>query len=101
MNQAAAIQLDNSPDTLPWWKYGYLWLVIGGPLVVVIASFITLYLVIENPDPVYQDAPGGRGHVQAPAEENDEEKARETRAFVPAAPIRKQSAAATGGAAAN
>jgi hypothetical protein len=56
-------------DTLPWWKYGYLWMVIGGPLAVVIASFVTLYFVIKIPDPVYQDAPGGQ--VQAPAEETD------------------------------
>jgi len=42
----------------PWWKYGHLWMVIGGPLVVVVASFVTLYLAIHTPDPVYTDAPG-------------------------------------------
>ncbi len=39
-------------DTKPWWKYGHAWLVISGPLIVVIASFITLYLAITRPDPV-------------------------------------------------
>ena len=39
-------------DTKPWWRFGYVWLIIGGPLVVVIASFITLYLAITRPDPV-------------------------------------------------
>jgi len=39
-------------DTQPWWKFGYAWLVISGPLVVVVASFITLYLAISRPDPV-------------------------------------------------
>jgi hypothetical protein len=29
-----------------------VWLVIGGPLIVVVASFITLALAIQNPDPV-------------------------------------------------
>jgi hypothetical protein len=29
-----------------------VWLVIGGPLAVVVASFATLYLAITRPDPV-------------------------------------------------
>ncbi len=39
----------------PWWKYGHVWMVIGGPLVVVVASFITLYLAISRPDPLVSD----------------------------------------------
>jgi hypothetical protein len=39
----------------PWWKYGYVWLIVGGPLVVVIASFVTLYLALKWPDPVIDD----------------------------------------------
>ena len=35
-----------------WWRFGYVWLVIAGPAVVVVASFITLYLAITRPDPV-------------------------------------------------
>ena len=42
-------------DKKPWWCYGYVWLIIGGPLVVVIASFITLYLAISRPDAVIDD----------------------------------------------
>ena len=42
-------------DTKGWWKYGYVWLVVSGPLVVVIASFITLYLAVTRPDPVIDD----------------------------------------------
>ncbi len=42
-------------DTKAWWKYGYVWLVVSGPLVVVTASFITLYLAISRPDPVVDD----------------------------------------------
>ncbi len=38
-----------------WWKSWPMWFVIGGPLVVVIASFITLYLAIRTPDPVIDD----------------------------------------------
>jgi len=39
----------------PWWKFGYVWLVIGGPLAVVVASFVTLYLALNSPDPVIDD----------------------------------------------
>ena len=36
----------------PWWKFGHVWMVFAGPAVVVVASFITLYLAITRPDPV-------------------------------------------------
>jgi uncharacterized protein len=39
-------------DTQPWWKFGHVWLVVGGPAIVVVASFVTLYLAISRPDPV-------------------------------------------------
>lgn len=42
-------------DTKPWWKFGYVWMVIGGPLVVIIASFITFYFAIKTPDPVIEN----------------------------------------------
>lgn len=35
-----------------WWYFGHMWLVVGGPLAVIVASFITLYLAIQVPDPV-------------------------------------------------
>ena len=41
-------------DSAPWWKYKMVWLVIGGPLIVVIASFVTLGLAIRYPDPVLE-----------------------------------------------
>ncbi len=39
----------------PWWKFGYVWLVVAGPVIVVFASFITLYLAITRPDPVISE----------------------------------------------
>ena len=36
----------------PWWCHGMLWLVIGGPALVVVAGFATLAIAIANPDPV-------------------------------------------------
>ena len=41
-----------STDPRPWWKFGFVWLVVGGPAVVVVASFITLWIAIRHPDPV-------------------------------------------------
>jgi uncharacterized protein len=42
-------------DTKPWWKFGYVWMIIGGPVVVIVASFITLYYAIKIPDPVIEN----------------------------------------------
>lgn len=42
-------------DTQPWWKYGFVWLVISGPAVVVIAGFYTLWLAISSPNQVLTD----------------------------------------------
>lgn len=51
------MQINNSnakskPNNKAWWNFGYVWLVISGPLLVIIASFITLYIAMNNPDPV-------------------------------------------------
>lgn len=59
-----------------WWRLPIVWLVIGGPALVVVASFITLALAIRNPDPVLstaaakskaeQPAVQGRNHAATP-----------------------------------
>ena len=36
----------------PWWKFGHVWLVLAGPVIVVVASFVTFYLAVTRPDPV-------------------------------------------------
>ena len=45
----------STQNAQPWWHYGYVWLVIAGPLVVVVASFVTLYLALQGTDPVIDD----------------------------------------------
>lgn len=47
---------------LPWWRHAHVWLVIAGPLVVVLASIATLWLAIRVPDPVVQ-APAASARV--------------------------------------
>ncbi|MDR2155749.1 MAG: nitrogen fixation protein FixH [Burkholderiaceae bacterium] len=49
----------------PWWKYPHMWLVVGGPLIVVIASLVTVWLAIGTPDPVYSDSATGRSAAEA------------------------------------
>lgn len=39
----------------PWWKYGYVWLVISGPAAVVVAGFYTLWLAVSSPNPILTD----------------------------------------------
>jgi uncharacterized protein len=43
-------------DDRPWWRYRMLWLVIGGPAVVVVAGFATLAIALAYPDPVLPTA---------------------------------------------
>lgn len=59
-----------------WWRLPIVWMVIGGPALVVLASFVTLALAINNPDPVLatplartqaeQPAVQGRNHAATP-----------------------------------
>lgn len=41
-----------SSPAAPWWRFAHVWLVLSGPAVVVVASFITLYLAISRPEVV-------------------------------------------------
>lgn len=41
------------PDTgKPWWKFPIVWLVVGGPLLVVVAALITVVIAVRHVDPV-------------------------------------------------
>ncbi len=63
--------------TVKWWRLPIVWMVIGGPLSVVVASFATLFLAISHPDPLLTtpasttraDMPAvqGRNHAATPA----------------------------------
>lgn len=53
----------------PWWKFGHVWLVIAGPVVVVIASLVTYYVAVHGMDtvmdePVKVSVPAGTGATQ-------------------------------------
>ena len=40
--------------TLPWWRFRMLWLVVGGPAIVVVAAIGTAVIAFRGADPVVQ-----------------------------------------------
>jgi len=43
------------PAPAPWWKHGYVWLVISGPAAVVVAGFATLWIALAHPETVVDE----------------------------------------------
>lgn len=41
----------------PWWRYPIVWLVVGGPAAVVVASLFTVGIAVRNVDPVLDTSP--------------------------------------------
>jgi uncharacterized protein len=41
----------------PWWRVGFVWLVVGGPLAVVVASVATAVIAINGAEDVLTAAP--------------------------------------------
>lgn len=67
-----------TPDEiLPWYKQFWPWFIIALPASVVVASFVTLWLALSNPDPLvveddeYQRLSGAL-KAQAPARETEQ-----------------------------
>ena len=46
------------PDSPPWWRVGMVWLVVGGPLAVVVAGLVTAAIAVDGAEEVLtQPAP--------------------------------------------
>ena len=52
---------------LPWWRYPMVWLVLGGPAVVVVASLVTLVIAVRFGDPPLQGEERAEGKAMTPA----------------------------------
>ncbi len=52
------------PASPPWWRVGMVWLVLGGPAVVVVAAIGTAVLAYHGADPVLTDAPTAQQAVK-------------------------------------
>lgn len=47
----------------PWYKQFWPWVLIFLPLSVVVASFVTLAIILEHPDAEVKDAPAPHGLI--------------------------------------
>ena len=57
----------SEPEPVPWWRVRMLWLVIGGPALVVIASFATLILAISGADTPLRETASAQSGAHVPA----------------------------------
>jgi hypothetical protein len=72
-----SIPLRPSPDlpadglapAAPWWRVGMVWLVLGGPAVVVVAAIATAVIAYQGADAVLTDAPSARQAARQPGPE--------------------------------
>ena len=46
------MKTDVMESPVAWWRVPHMWLVVGGPLVVVLGCVATVALALANPDPV-------------------------------------------------
>ena len=60
-------QPDPNPKPKPWWRHPMMWLVVGGPLVVVIAAIGTAVIAVRGADPVLPTEDARQVRSEAPA----------------------------------
>jgi hypothetical protein len=51
----------------PWWRYPFMWLVLGGPATVVVAAIATAVIAFRGADPVLTVDATPLAHSAAPA----------------------------------
>jgi len=76
MTQAQLSDSAQAPMQAAWWRHGMVWLVIGGPLVVVIASVTTAVIAYRGADVVLVETPSARHMVTTPTGETPAMQAR-------------------------
>ena len=62
--------LNGPPATEParaWWRYPFVWLVVGLPASAVVAATASGILAVRHADPVVQEYQAGRRHAAAEA----------------------------------
>ncbi len=64
-------------DTGPWWRHGMMWLVLGGPAVVVVAALATAVIAIRGADTLVDESvTGSRAGRAVPTSESPAMQAR-------------------------
>ena len=63
-----SVEDNRSADVAPdaWWRHGMDWLVIGGPVVVVVAAVVTAVIAYRGADIVIVEAPATRQSATTP-----------------------------------
>jgi hypothetical protein len=54
---ASTVAAEDRPTA--WWRVGFVWLVVGGPLAVVVASLVTAAIAVSGAEEVLTDSPPG------------------------------------------
>lgn len=67
INSSQADAQNDAVSRPPWYKLPIVWMVIGGPLLVVIASLITVTIAVKNVDPVLDTSANNTPVDQMPA----------------------------------
>ncbi len=57
--------------SLPWWRHGLVWMILGGPALVVVAGIATFVIAARAPDPLvkhesYRSRPADLRTADAP-----------------------------------
>lgn len=73
-----------SPAPVAWWRVKMVWLVIAGPLTVVLAGIVTTVIAFQAADPVVTTPVAARAHDQAELSAVPAQQARNHTAAVPA-----------------
>lgn len=55
-------------NAAPWWRFPIVWLVLGGPAVVIVAGVVTAFVAVRGADPVVGSAAPPTA-PQAPAQQ--------------------------------
>lgn len=58
---------DSQQPTLPWWRVPIVWLVVGGPALVVVASFVTLFIAVRSGDTPLRVGADANAEAMTPA----------------------------------
>jgi hypothetical protein len=86
------LEMENTVNVpgAPWWKHGFVWMIIAGPAIVVVAGFVTLYLAMSRPNEIITE------ETYRPQRQSDQsiEASRKDSSFAPA--VQGRNHAATG-----
>lgn len=65
---AAQRRAQSSEPPQPWWRVPMVWVVLSGPLAVIVASLVTAVVAWKHIDPVIDESKPGQVHIPVTAE---------------------------------